>query len=99
MCGDPDDEASGDASQALDSRLGGHETSWTVGSCDRFLITHPVGRNRRIATHGRSEGRRQKYSDARTWATISTKSVTVRGTWTNRFAWRPTTMMKAAAAA
>jgi hypothetical protein len=55
MCGDPGD----DASQALDSRPCGHVTSWTVGSCDRVLITHPMGRNRPIATHGRPEGRRQ----------------------------------------
>jgi hypothetical protein len=56
MCGDLGD----DASQAMDSRPGGHETSWTVGSGERVLITHPLTRDRRIATHGRYEGRRQK---------------------------------------
>jgi hypothetical protein len=60
MCGDRGDDASGDASQALDSRPCGHETSWTVGSCDRVIMTHPMWRNRRIATHGRPDGRRQK---------------------------------------
>jgi len=79
MCGNRGDDASGDASEALDSRPCGHETSWTEGSCDRVLMTHPMWRNRRIATHGRPDGRRQKYSDAMTWAAISTKSVTVRG--------------------
>jgi hypothetical protein len=60
MGGDRGDDAPDDASQALDSRPCGHETSWTVVSCDRVLITHPMGRERRMATHGRPKGRRQK---------------------------------------
>jgi hypothetical protein len=43
MCGDRGEDASGDASQAWDSRPCGHETSWTVGSCHWVLITHPMG--------------------------------------------------------
>jgi hypothetical protein len=60
MSGDRGDDATGDASQVLDSLPRGHANSWRVRCCDQVLVIQPVARNRRMAAHGRASGRRQK---------------------------------------